>query len=160
MLIARHEVNITDTTDVGNHPAFAARRTTKTIDGAQETGWFADDFTLAEIRTLRAKQRLTFRPQQFNGLYQVPTLDEVIFLAQWWSRRTGRVIGVYPETKHPTYHRTVGLPLEERLVRTLDRHGWNHRHAPVFVQSFEVGNLKKLNALTRVRSSSSSALPW
>ena len=121
VLIARHEINIKDTTDVANHPEFASRFKTKTIDGTPESGWFADDFTLAEMKTLRAKQRLGFRPQQFNGLYQVPTFDEVIALAQWWSERLDRVIGVYPETKHPTYHQRAGLPLERKLVQALDR---------------------------------------
>lgn len=151
ILIARHEVNIKDTTDVASHPEFAGRFKTKTIDGAPESGWFADDFTLAEIRTLRATQRLGFRPQEFNGLYQIPTFDEVIELAQRSSERLGRVIGVYPETKHPTYHQHAGLPLERKLVQALERHGWNQRRAPVFIQSFEVGNLKRLNSMTPVR---------
>jgi glycerophosphoryl diester phosphodiesterase len=151
VLIARHEVNITETTDVANRPEFKNRFTTKTIDGNKEQGWFADDFTLAEIKTLRAKQRLGFRPQEFNTFYRVPTFNEVIELAQLWSFRTGRAIGVYPETKHPTYHKSVGLPLEEKLVKALERHGWNSRRAPVFIQSFEVGNLKKLNTMTSVR---------
>ena len=150
-LIARHEVNITETTDVAMHAEFASRLTTKTIDGSQEKGWFADDFTLAEIRTLRAKQRLAFRPQEFNTFYRIPTFDEVIELAQAWSDRLGRVIGVYPETKHSTYHQSVNLPLEKKLLQALERHGWNRRNAPVFIQSFEVANLKALHALTRVR---------
>jgi glycerophosphoryl diester phosphodiesterase len=150
VLIARHEVNIKDTTDVARHPRFASRFKTKVIDGVEETGWFADDFTLAEIKTLRATQRLGFRPQEFNGLYEIPTFDEVIELAQWWSRKLDRVVGIYPETKHPTYHRQRGLPLEQKLVHALDRHGWNNRRAPVFIQSFEVWNLKRLNQLTRV----------
>ena len=151
VLIARHEVNITETTDVASRPEFLPRRTTKVIDGITETGWFADDFTLAEIKTLHARQRLAFRPQQFNALYRVPTFIEVIALAKKWSHRTGRTIGVYPETKHPTYHKSRDLALEERLVKVLDAAGWNRRNAPVYIQSFEVGNLRKLNALTRVR---------
>jgi glycerophosphoryl diester phosphodiesterase len=150
-LIARHEVNITETTDVAMHAEFASRLTTKTVDGSQEKGWFADDFTLAEIRTLRAKQRLAFRPQEFNTFYRIPTFDEVIELAQAWSDRLGRVIGVYPETKHSTYRQSVNLPLEKKLLQALERHGWNRRNAPVFIQSFEVANLKALHALTRVR---------
>lgn len=151
VLIARHEVDITDTTDVSTHPEFAARRTTKTIDGITSTGWFADDFTLAEIRTLRAVQRLGFRPQQYNGLYRIPTFAEVVQLAQAARRFKGRDVGVYPETKHPTYHQSVGLPLERRVVDVLERHGWNRRNAPVFIQSFEVANLKQLNRMTPVR---------
>lgn len=151
VLIARHEVNITETTNVADHPEFAGRQTTKTIDGNVETGWFADDFTLAEIRTLRAKQRLPFRPQHFNGLYKIPTFNEVIALAKRARAETGRVVGVYPETKHPTYHKSVHLPLEGRLVSVLAAHGWNRARAPVFIQSFEVSNLRKLNTMTPVR---------
>ena len=151
VLIARHEVDITGTTDVAAHPEYAARRTTKTIDGSASTGWFADDFTLAEIKTLRAVQRLGFRPQQYNGVYQVPTFAEVIALAQSAQRKHGRVVGVYPETKHPTYHQQVGLPLERRVLDVLGRYGWNRANAPVFIQSFEVANLKQLHRMTRVR---------
>lgn len=151
VLIARHEVSITGTTDVASRPEFRSRRTTKVIDGISETGWFADDFTLREIKTLRAVQRVPFRPQQFNGVYEIPTFDEVLALAHAARKATGRVIGVYPETKHPTYHDTVGLSLERPLVRALHRGGMNHRRAPVVIQSFEVGNLKRLNRLTDVR---------
>jgi glycerophosphoryl diester phosphodiesterase len=144
-LIARHEPNITTTTDVASHPEFASRRTTKNVDGIDETGWFASDFTLAEIKTLRAVQPLAFRPQGFNGEFEIPTLDEIIALA----KRKG--VGIYPETKHPTYHKMLGLPLEGRLVSALRRAGWNHRRAPVFIQSFEQSNLKQLNRMTDVR---------
>lgn len=151
VLIARHEVNISGTTNVAQHPEFAARRTTKTIDGITETGWFASDFTLAEIKTLRAVQRVPFRLQQFNGLYQVPTFDEVLTLARRTKALTGRTIGVYPETKHPTYHQQAGLALEGKVVNALARRGLNRRNAPVFIQSFEVANLRQLNRMTRVR---------
>ena len=150
-LIARHEPNITSTTDVASHPEFAARATTKVVDGVAETGWFASDFTLAEIKTLRAIQPLAERPQQFNGRFEIPTLSEVIDLAKRWSKKLDRQIGVYPETKHPTYHAGLGLPLEQRLVKVLRREGWNDRRAPVFIQSFEQSNLKLLNRLTKVR---------
>ena len=151
VLIARHEVNITETTDVARRPEFASRRTTKTIDGVVEQGWFADDFTLKEIKTLGAVQRLGFRMQRFNGVFRIPTFDEVIELAQREGKQVDRTIGVYPETKHPTYHKRAGLPLERRLVRALENHGWNDRQAPVFIQSFEVGNLQLLRQLTDVR---------
>ncbi len=151
VLIARHEVNITDTTDVAARPEFQARRTTKVIDGISETGWFADDFTLAEIKQLRAKQRLLFRPTQFDGLYEVPTFAEVLALVKHARQRTGRVIGVYPETKHPTYHQSVKLPLEEKLIQALSAFGLNRHDSPVFIQSFEVANLKQLNRMTPVR---------
>jgi glycerophosphoryl diester phosphodiesterase len=151
-LIARHEPNITATTDVAEHPEFADRERTVSIDGgAPETGWFASDFTLAEIRTLRAVQPLDERPKQFDGRFKIPTLDEVIALAKRYSKRHGRTIGIYPETKHPTYHRELGLALERPLVKALDRAGLNRRRSPVFIQSFEQGNLKRLNKITPVR---------
>ncbi|KAB8333940.1 glycerophosphodiester phosphodiesterase [Scytonema tolypothrichoides VB-61278] len=144
ILIARHEVNITDTTDVASRPEFTDRYTTKVIDGVTERGWFADDFTLAEIKTLRAKERLSFRDQSYNGLFEVPTLEEVINLVKQVEAQTGRKIGIYPETKHPTYHDSVGLSLEEPLVETLKKNNFTDP-SRVFIQSFEVGNLKELN---------------
>jgi glycerophosphoryl diester phosphodiesterase len=151
-LIARHEPNITATTNVADHPEFADRKRTVSIDGgAPETGWFASDFTLAEIKTLRAVQPLAGRPTQFNGRFKIPTLEEVIALAKRYSKRYHRRIGIYPETKHPTYHRGIGLPLERRLVKILDKAGWNRKGAPVIIQSFEPGSLKRLNKLTPLR---------
>ena len=150
-LIARHEPNITTTTDVASRPEFADRETTKVVDGVSETGFFASDFTLAEIKTLRAVQPLAERPQQFNGRFEIPTLSEVIALAKRWSKKLDREIGVYPETKHPTYHAALGLPLENRLVKVLRREGWDKRRSPVFIQSFEQSNLKQLDRLTKVR---------
>jgi glycerophosphoryl diester phosphodiesterase len=147
VLVARHENNIAETTDVASHPEFADRQTTKTIDGAAVTGWFTEDFTLAELRTLRARERLSeLRPLNtaFDGLYRVPTFQEVIDLA----KRAG--VGIYPETKHPTYFDSIGLSLEEPLVATLNANGYRGRNAPVFIQSFEVANLKELNRRTRV----------
>ena len=148
VLIARHENEISETTDVADHPEFADRRTTKGIDGAEVTGWFTEDFTLAEIRTLRAKERLPFRNQEFNGRFGIPTFREILDLAQRKSAETGRTIGVYPETKHPTYFRSLGLPLEEPLLSELEKNGYRGRRAPVYIQSFEVGNLKELRRLT------------
>jgi glycerophosphoryl diester phosphodiesterase len=146
VLIARHEVNIKETTDVADRPEFANRFTTKTIDGVTETGWFADDFTLAEIKTLKAKERLPFRDQSFNGQFEVPTLQEIIDLVKQVEAETGRKIGIYPETKHPTYHASVGLSLEQPLVDILNQNNFTDP-SRVFIQSFEVGNLKKLNQL-------------
>jgi glycerophosphoryl diester phosphodiesterase len=148
VLIARHENEISETTDVATHPEFAGRRTTKKIDGREVTGWFTEDFTLAEIKTLRAKERLPFRDQSFNGQFEVPTFAEVIALAKRKSAETGRVIGTYPETKHPTYFRSIGLPLEEPLLAALKEAGYSGRTAPVYIQSFEVGNLKRLRQVT------------
>jgi glycerophosphoryl diester phosphodiesterase len=153
VLVARHEPDITATTDVADHPEFASRKTTKTIDGTPTTGWFTDDFTLAELKTLRAKERLPLVRQGntlYDGRYQVPTFQEVIDLVKRLSKELHRDIGIYPETKHPTYFRDEGLPLEELLVKTLNRNGLNRRGAKVFVQSFEVSNLKALNGVLRV----------
>jgi glycerophosphoryl diester phosphodiesterase len=150
-LIARHEPNIGGTTDVSTHPEFADRKTTKTVDGVPVTDWFASDFTLAEIRTLRAVQPIADRPQRYNGRYRIPTLEQVIALVKRYSHRYHRRIGIYPETKHPTYHKNLGLALERPLVRILDRAGWHKRRSPVFIQSFEQSNLKQLNRMTNVR---------
>lgn len=120
VLIARHEPNITGTTDVATRVEFASRKTKKVVDGVEEEGWFASDFTLAEIKTLRAIQPMADRDQSFNGKYQIPTLDEVLDLAKTEGTRVGRTVGVYPETKHPTYHANLGLKLEDRLLATLD----------------------------------------
>ncbi|HEY9619963.1 MAG TPA: glycerophosphodiester phosphodiesterase family protein [Crinalium sp.] len=145
VLIARHENDITGTTDVADHPEFADRKTTKIIDGNPITGWFTEDFTLAEIKTLRAKERLPFRDQSFNGQFEIPTFQEVIDLAKQKSAELGRTIGIYPETKHPTYFDSIGLSLEEPLVKTLKANGYDKPNSPVFIQSFEVSNLKELN---------------
>src|SRR5262245_48343744 len=147
VLIARHENDISGTTDVADK--FPDRRKTKIIDGITITGFFTEDFTLAEIKTLRAKERLAFRNQGWNGVYEVPTLQEVIDLAKRRSRE-GRVIGIYPETKHPTYFRSIGLALEAPLVRILEANGYKGPRAPVFIQSFEVQNLKDLSHMTRL----------
>jgi len=151
VLIARHEPDITNTTDVSQHPEFASRKHTTMIDGAPVTGWFASDFTLAEIKMLRAVQPFTDRDQSFNGRYKIPTFRQVIALSKKWSKRTGRTIGIYPETKHPTYHRTIGLPLEPRLLAELKEAHLNKASSPVFIQSFEQSNLQALNTQTDVR---------
>jgi glycerophosphoryl diester phosphodiesterase len=159
VLIARHEPilgdsdpNTTgDSTDVGEHPEFASRETTRTLDGVPTTGFWAQDFTLAEIKTLGARQTRGGRPTEFNGKFKVPTLQEIINLVKRRSHKLGRRIGIYPETKHPTFHDSQGLSLEEPLVRTLKKNGLNSKNSPVFIQSFEQSNLKELNHMTRVR---------
>jgi len=151
-LIARHEPNLIATTDVSRRSEFASRRRSATIDGATEEGWFASDFTLREIKTLRAVQPFADRPSQFNGRFEIPTLEEIIDLVKRKSREKGRTIGIYPETKHPTYHESIGLPLEGRLARILRAAGWDRRDSPVFLQSFEPSSLKKLRQLTNNRS--------
>ena len=150
-LIARHEPNLIGTTNVSTLPQFADRRRTAVVDGFAEEGFFASDFTLAEIKTLRAIQPLADRDPRFNGDFRIPTFEEVIDLAQRKSAEKGRTIGVYPETKHPTYHQNLGLPLEDRVLDVLRKKGWNHRGAPVFIQSFETANLRYLRTKTDVR---------
>jgi glycerophosphoryl diester phosphodiesterase len=148
VLVARHENDISGTTDVAEHPEFASRRTTKVVDGVSITGWFTEDFTLAELKTLRAKERLPdLRPANtvFDRQVQIATFQEVISLA----KREG--VGIYPETKHPTYFDRIGLSLEEPLVATLRANGLDRPRAKVFIQSFEVSNLEQLNRMTRVK---------
>ena len=149
VLVARHENEIGSTTDVATR--FPDRKRTKTVDGESLTGWFTEDFTLAEIKTLHARERLAFRSHAYDGQFAVPTFDEVVDLAQRMGEARKRPVGVYPETKHPTYFRGISLPLEEKLIESLQRHGWNDRTAPVFIQSFEQGNLRELRKKTTVR---------
>ncbi|MBD2313156.1 glycerophosphodiester phosphodiesterase [Desertifilum sp. FACHB-1129] len=149
-LIARHENNITETTDVAERAEFATRKTSKIIEGKTVTGWFSEDFTLAELKTLRAKERLPFRNQTYNGQFQIPTFREILQLAQHKTQETGREIGIYPETKHPSYFQSIGLPLEEPLVEILKEFGYTSPDSPLFIQSFEIANLKKLNRLIDV----------
>jgi glycerophosphoryl diester phosphodiesterase len=147
-LIVRHEPNLIDTTNVGTLPQFASRKRTVAIDGAPVTGFFASDFTLAELKQLRAVQPLVERGRAFDGMYQIPTLAESILLVKRKSAEKGRRIGIYAETKHPTYHQAIGLPLEDRLLDALRRVDWNRRGAPVFIQSFETANLRYLRTRT------------
>ncbi len=164
ILVARHENEIGGTTDVGTRPEFAGRKTTKTIDGVAVNGWFTEDFTLAELKALRAKERIPqLRPAnaRFDGMFEVPTFEEVLLLVKSMNeqreqalspaeRKTRRPIGIYPETKHPTYFASLGMPMEEPLVRLLHQYGYHDRFATVYIQSFEVGNLKKLRRMTRL----------
>lgn len=151
VLVARHENEISGTTDVADHPEFADRRTTKVIDGRSVTGWFTEDFTLAELKTLRAEERLPqVRPgnTRYDGRFEVPTFAEVLQLVRDEERRTGRTIGVAPETKHPSYFDSIGLSLEEPMLRTLSRFHLDRKRSPVLIQSFEVGNLQELDEVT------------
>src|SRR3954454_1982824 len=153
VLVCRHEPEIGGTTDVAAHPEFAARKTTKVLDGVPTTGWFAEDFTLAELKTLRAKERIPDVRQEntiYDGRFQIPTFDEVLALRERLSDELGRQVGIYPETKHPTYFAAQGKPLEPLLVAALDRAGLNRPDAPVFVQSFETTNLRALHDELRV----------
>ena len=153
VLVARHENEISGTTNVADHPEFATRRTTKVIDGVSLEGWFTEDFTLAELRTLRAKERIPELRQRntiYDGRYRVPTFDGIIDLAERLSRELGRVIGLYPETKHPSYFRSIGLPLETPLIEAIAKNKLDKARAEVIVQSFEVHNLELLNRSRRI----------
>jgi glycerophosphoryl diester phosphodiesterase len=149
VLVARHEPAIGATTDVADHPEFADRRTTKVIDGVTfANDWFTEDFTLAELKTLRAKERLPALRQHntiYDGRYAIPTFQEVIDLRDELSRELGRKVGIVPELKHSTYFRSIGLPLEEPFVQTLRDNHIANGGGKVTVQSFEVGNLKVLD---------------
>ena len=165
VLVARHENEIGGTTDVAAHPQFASRKTRKTIDGVAVEGWFTEDFTLEELKTLRARERIAqWRPAnaRFDGQFEIPTCEEILSLARALdtqreeaARARGRPvparIGVYPETKHPTYFARHGLALEAPLLASLRRYGYEGRSAPVFIQSFEVGNLQALRRATELR---------
>ncbi|MGY4643007.1 esterase-like activity of phytase family protein [Cellulomonas sp. URHB0016] len=154
VLVARHENEIGGTTDVADHSEFADRKATKTIDGRAVSGWFTEDFTLAELKTLRAKERLpAVRPANtvFDKLYEIPTFDEVLDLARHSVTCDGRPVGVYPETKHPTYFDSLGLSLEEPLLAQLTANGMDDRRSPVVIQSFETGNLRQLHDMTKVQ---------
>jgi glycerophosphoryl diester phosphodiesterase len=164
VLVARHENEIGGTTDVARRPEFASRRTTKTIDGIVHTGWFTEDFTLAELKTLRARERIPqIRPHntRFDGQFEVPTLEEILALvagvqqqrevnAKQLGLPAPKRIGVYPETKHPTYFQGLGLAMEELLVDTLHRYGYKGREGLAIIQCFEVANLKAMRRMTEL----------
>ncbi|GGO89171.1 glycerophosphoryl diester phosphodiesterase [Nocardioides phosphati] len=166
VLVARHENEISGTTDVADHPEFAARRTTKVVDGVSETGWFTEDFTLAELKTLRAKERLPqVRPANtaYDGRFEIPTFQEVLNLVRAESKRYGRTIGVYPETKHPSYFASIGLSLEEPLVAALRKADLDDADDPAFIQSFETANLRELDGLVDtplIQLVDASGSPW
>lgn len=170
VLVARHEPNITGTTDVADHPEFASLKATKTIDGVTQTGWFTEDFTLAQLQTLRAVERLPGVRQEntvLNGRYQIPTLQQVIDFAKRESRIYKRDIGIAPETKHPTYFAGIGLPLEPVLVQTLRDNKLDKRNSDVYLQSFEEANLRALRKvyklkvhLVQLTSAGPTAQPW
>jgi glycerophosphoryl diester phosphodiesterase len=151
VLVARHENEISGTTDVADRSEFSARKMSKKIDGVSVSGWFTEDFTLAELKTLRARERIPAnRPDNalFDGQFDIPTLQEIIDLAKAKSIETGRTIGIYPETKHPSYFQSIHLPLEKRLVDTLHANGYHGKTAPVYIQSFEVSNLRQMRKMT------------
>jgi glycerophosphoryl diester phosphodiesterase len=144
ILIARHDPNLDFSTDVAKRPEFASRKKTTTVDGETQTGWFASDFTLAEIKTMGALITDSERDQSNNGKFKVITFQELIDLVKTRSTQLGRTIAVYPETKNPSYHRALGLPLEDKLIAAITAAGWNNKTSPVYVQSFEPSSLKEM----------------
>ncbi|MFP8905692.1 glycerophosphodiester phosphodiesterase [Streptomyces atacamensis] len=151
-LVCRHENDITGTTDVADHPEFAGRRTTKTVDGTEITGWFTEDFTLAELKTLRATERIPgTRPDNtlYDGRWTVPSFEEVLRWAEREGRRRGRPVWLHVETKHPSYFRALGLGLEERLAKLLRRYGRDRANSPTFLQSFEPTSMERMSRLVR-----------
>jgi len=152
-LVVRHENEISGTTDVADRPDFADRRTTKTVDGSEKTGWFTEDFTLAELKTLRTRERIPdVRPQNTEVLgEQILTFDEVVQIAAEGTARRGSTVGIYVETKHPSYFTNIGLDLNDLLIEALERNDLNSEDAPVVVQSFESGNLRDLRGRSPLR---------
>ncbi|MFD3520762.1 glycerophosphodiester phosphodiesterase [Streptomyces sp. NPDC058653] len=166
-LVCRHENDITGTTDVADHPEFAGRKTTKSVDGVSLTGWFTEDFTLAELKTLRAKERIPqSRPHStlYNGRWEIPTFEEVLRWADEEGRRRGEPVWLYVETKHPTYFRGIGLGLEERLAKLLRRYGRDRRDSPLFLQSFEPTSMQRMAKLVStprvVLFDAANTQPW
>ncbi|MFD3655501.1 glycerophosphodiester phosphodiesterase [Streptomyces sp. NPDC058620] len=166
-LVCRHENDITGTTDVAEHPEFASRRATKKVDGVSFTGWFTEDFTLAELKTLRAKERIPGTRQEntlYDGRWEIPTFEEVLRWADQEGRRRGAPVWLYVETKHPTYFRSLGLGLEEPLARLLRRHGRHRANSPLILQSFEPSSMQRLAKLVAtprvVLLSGAATRPW
>ncbi|MFL1897464.1 glycerophosphodiester phosphodiesterase [Aquimarina sp. 2-A2] len=151
VLIARHEPFMSGTTNVSELPEFAHLKTTKILDGKEITDWFASDFTLAQIKALRAKQARADRSDQFDGLFEVPTFEEIITLAKTTKSRTGNPIGLYPEMKHPYFHKQLDMAIEDALLSALEKAGLNNEEAPVFVQCFEVAPLQYINERSTVK---------
>ncbi|MEU6277646.1 glycerophosphodiester phosphodiesterase [Streptomyces populi] len=166
-LVCRHEPEIGGTTDVAAHPEFAGRRTTKTLDGVPTTGWFTEDFTLAELKTLRAVERVPAnRPHNtlYDGRWEIPTFEEVLRWQDEQTRKRGKQVWIYPETKHPTYFRALGLGLEERVAKLLRKYGKDRKDSPVILQSFEPSSIQRLDKLVGnplvVLLSAANTRPW
>ena len=149
ILVARHENEIGGTTDVATK--FPERQRLGAIDADTVTGWWTEDFTLAELKTLRARERIATRGHSYDGQFEIATFDEILDLAVTLGRERKRPLGVYPETKHAAYFRRIGLPLEEKLIAALTRVGWNRKSAPVFIQSFEIKSLIRMRPMTKAR---------
>ncbi|WP_155060449.1 glycerophosphodiester phosphodiesterase [Streptomyces blattellae] len=166
-IVCRHEPEIGGTTDVADHPEFAGRKTTKVLDGVSVTGWFTEDFTLAELKTLRAIERIPDnRPHNklYDGRWEIPTFEEVLQWQDEQTRKRGKQVWIYPETKHPTYFRKLGLGLEERVADMLRTYGKDRKNSPVILQSFEPSSIQRLNKLVgnplAVLLSGPTTRPW
>ncbi|MER5941890.1 glycerophosphodiester phosphodiesterase [Streptomyces sp. NPDC001928] len=166
-LVCRHEPEIGGTTDVADHPEFADRKKTKSLDGVATTGWFTEDFTLAELKTLRATERIPAnRPHNtlYNGRWEIPTFEEVLKWQEEQTRKRGKQVWIYPELKHPTYFRKQGLALEERVAKVLHKYGRDKRNSPVIIQSFEPTSIQRMNKLVDnplvVLLSGATTRPW
>lgn len=152
ILVCRHENEISTTTNVADKPEFASRKAKKDIDGRSVEGWFTEDFTLKELKTLRAKERIPqLRKTTYDGQFEIPTLEEVMVLLRDWKRKSGKTVGIYPETKHPTYFAMIDLTLENPLINLVKKYGYDKKDAPIFIQSFEQSNLKVLRRRTKAR---------
>ncbi len=155
VMVARHENEIGGTTNVASHPEFASRRRTKSIDGRLVTGWFTEDFTLAELKRLRVRERLPALraavARAYDDIFDIPTFDEILALVATANTARGRPVGIYCEIKHSSYFASLGLPIEPQLVESLTRAGYMDPRHPVFIQSFEVANLKALRGMTKLR---------
>lgn len=166
-IVCRHEPEIGGTTDVADHPEFVSRKTTKVLDGVSLTGWFTEDFTLAELKRLRAVERIPAnRPHNtlYDGRWGIPTFEEVLRWQDEQTRRRGKQVWIYPETKHPTYFRALGLGLEERVAKLLRKYGKDRKNSPVILQSFEPTSIQRLNRLVGnplvVLLSAANTRPW
>ncbi|ONG42079.1 glycerophosphodiester phosphodiesterase [Alkanindiges hydrocarboniclasticus] len=155
ILVCRHEPNIGGTTNVAAHPEFASRKTSKMVDGVMvKDDWFVSDFTLSELKTLRAIQPIPQdRSTEFDGQFEIPTFEEMIATVQAENKRLGKTVGIIPEIKHSTFHASIfgQHKIEDEVLRILAKNGYNKKESPVIIQSFEVSNLKYLNGKTDVR---------
>lgn len=152
VLVSRHEPYISATTDVKDHPEFINRKTTKTVDGQQITDWFVSDFTLSELKTLRARQARPERDKSYDDQFEIPTFQEIIDLAKAHKTTSGNSVGIYPELKHPTFHKEIGVPMLNTFMKQLEASEFNSKEAPIFVQCFEVSTLQEIRRLSSVRS--------
>jgi glycerophosphoryl diester phosphodiesterase len=152
ILVVRHEPMLSGTTNVADIETFVSRKRRRIVDGQTMEDWFVCDFSLAELKQLKAIQAFPDRPQEFNALFTIPTFSEVIKLIKIASKKQNRIIGIYPETKHPSFHKNLGLDISQKLLEVLESENWNHRDSPVYIQSFEVSNLQYIRCSSSVKT--------